>query len=138
MEVVEHSQNLELLLNADDWHTCCGSSLAFFPDSQPLFQILNPNLSDAQPCASEAQPHPEPRASDAQPHQSSLLAESADSADSADMFVERPREAQRGLGRLGRLGEKLENAGKTTTCTVLYVVLSNCPQKPCVHMYIGV
>ena len=139
MEVVEHSQNLELLLNADDWHTCCGSSLAvFFLILNPFFQILNPNLSDAQPCASEAQPHPEPRASDAQPHQSSLLAESADSADSADMFVERPREAQRGLGRLGRLGEKLENAGKTTTSTVLYVVLSNCPQKPCVHMYICV
>ena len=108
----------------------------FFLILNPFFQILNPNLSDAQPCASEAQPHPEPRASDAQPHQSSLLAESADSADSADTYV--CREAQRGLGRLGRLGEKLENAGKTTTSTVLYVVLSNCPQKPCVHMYICV
>ena len=84
-----------------------------------FFQILNPNLSDAQPCASEAQPHPEPRASDAQPHQSSLLAESADSADSGDMSVERPREAQRGLGRPERLREKLENASKTTTSTVL-------------------
>ena len=113
MEVVEHSQNLELLVNADDWQTCCGSSLAdFFLILNPIFQILNPNLSDAQPCASEAQPHPEPRASDAQPHHSSLLAESAYSADSADMFVERPREAPRGLGRLreaweawGRLGE---------------------------------
>ena len=120
VEVVEHSQDLELLVHADDWQTCCGSSLAdIFLMLNPIFQILNPNLSAAQPGASEAQPYPEPRASAAQPHQSSLLAESADSADSADMFVERPREAQRGLGRPGRLGEKLENAGKTTTSTIL-------------------
>ena len=88
VEVVEHSQDLELLVNADDWQTCCGSSLAdIFLMLTPIFQIPNPNLSAAQPCASEAQPYPETRASVAQPHQSPLLAESADSADSADMYI---------------------------------------------------
>ena len=38
VEVVEHSQDLELLVNADDWQTCCGSSLA------DIFLMLTPSL----------------------------------------------------------------------------------------------